>query len=253
MNNEKKWRENLDKNSEAYKFATSSNKVCRSLAGPGTGKTFSLMKKIGYLLEERSIDPQKILIITFTNAAAKDIKKELNSLDITGAKKIHAGTLHSFCLGLLMRDDVLSMIERYPRPMLKLEINSFLSDINYDKKFGNKKETERLLIDYESAWARLQFDDPGFAQTENDELFINELTWWMKYHNAMTLGEIIPFSLKFLMQNPQHPIFDKFSYILVDEYQDLNKAEQVVIQGNRKVRFEEFDNRNNLIKMSQKY
>lgn len=60
------WRENLDPESPVFAFATNENLTCRSLAGPGTGKTFGLMRKIAYLLEEKEINPERILIITFT-------------------------------------------------------------------------------------------------------------------------------------------------------------------------------------------
>ncbi len=52
---------------------------------------------------------------------------------------------------------------------------------------------------------------------------------WMEFHKAMTIGEIVPFALQFMQANPAHPSFHKFDYVLVDEYQDLNKAEQVII------------------------
>jgi len=69
------WQKNLDPDSPAYSFAADENETCRSLAGPGTGKTFGLMRKIAYLLEEKGIDPDKILIITFTRAGLLISKK----------------------------------------------------------------------------------------------------------------------------------------------------------------------------------
>ena len=227
----KKWQENLDPESPAYKFATDKNKTCRSLAGPGTGKTFSLMRKVAYLLEEECVDPEKIIIITFTRAGAADIKKELKKLKIYEVERIHSSTLHSFCMGVLMQQDVLNTINRQLRPLLDYEKKPFLYDVNVDRMFGNEtiKLCGKLLTDYESAWARLQVDEPGFTQTEADIEFYKRMNRWMEFHQAMTIGEIIPFTLKFMRANPTHPSFHRFDYVLIDEYQDLNKAEQVVI------------------------
>jgi len=225
------WRENLDPGSPAYAFAIDESATCRSLAGPGTGKTFGLMRKIAYLLEHKGIDPEKILIITFTRAGAADIKKELTALEIDGVDRIHSSTLHSFCMGVLMQREVIDANNRHPRPLLKYETKPLLYDVNVDRRFGNKsiKTCGDLLTDYESAWARLQVDEPGFSQTNDDVEFQNRLDQWMEFHQAMTIGEIIPFVLQFMRANPTHPSFHKFDYVLVDEYQDLNKAEQVVI------------------------
>ena len=224
-----KWEEGLDPKSPAYVFASCEITTCRSLAGPGTGKTFSLMRKIAYLLDEMKVDPKKILILTFTRAGAADIQKELSKLSILGVDDIHASTLHSFCLGVLRQRDVIEMLDRYPRPLLDHETDPLLSDINVDQRFGNKKDREKMLRDYESAWARLQIDQPGFVQSENDIEFQQRIKQWMQFHKAMTIGEIIPFTLQFIRANPVHTNYRRFDYVLVDEYQDLNKAEQVII------------------------
>jgi len=225
----RKWDDQLDVNSVAYKFACSENKISRSLAGPGTGKTFSLMRKIAYLLEVKHIQPEKILIITFTRAASGDITKELSKLEIEGANRIQARTLHSFCLRILMNREVISSIDRFPRPMLPHEIKVMLNDINENIYFGNLKHRLKFLHDYESAWARLQFDEPGYTQSEEDRNFQDQLVKWMKFHKSMTIGEVVPFTLDLLRFNPELPVGEEFSHVLVDEYQDLNKAEQVII------------------------
>ncbi len=161
------WHDNLHPDSIAYSFAVDESENCRSLAGPGTGKTFGLMRKIAYLLDEKNVEPRKILIITFTRAGAADIKKELLALDIENVDKIHASTLHSFCMGVLMPRDVLDMLERIPRPLLDYEKKPLFYDINVDRRFGRRtiSACSKLLTDYESAWARLQMDEPGFTQS----------------------------------------------------------------------------------------
>ncbi len=227
------WSQNIDPSSNTQSFIISETKNTRSLAGPGTGKTFSLIRKIAYLLEEKKVDPTKILIITFTRAGASDIKKELLKLDLRGIDRIRACTLHSFCMGILNHHSVLDLIDRFPRPLLEYEKKPVFYDINRDRRFSSQtqKRCGDLLKDYESAWARFQTDEPGFIQTEEDREFRSRLVNWLKIHNAMTIGEIIPFTLEFIRNNPMHKSYQNFDYVLVDEYQDLNKAEQSIIDS----------------------
>ena len=94
------WENGLDRESSAYRFAADNSKVIRVVAGPGTGKSFGLRRRIARLLEEGQ-DPAKILAVTFTRTAAQDLKKEIQAIGIEGVDKVLATTLHSFCLGLL--------------------------------------------------------------------------------------------------------------------------------------------------------
>ena len=224
-----KWNEGLNPESPAYNFASSNNKITRSLAGPGTGKTFSLIRRIAYLMEVEGVRPGKILVLTFTRAAAADFRKELRKLDIFGAANIDSRTLHSYCLRILLRRDVIDSIKRYPRPMIKHEKKTMLNDINVGESLGKLKQREDLLVDYESAWAKLQFMEPGFTQDQKNLEFMNRIQHWMTFHESMTLGEIVPFTVNFLNDNPHFNDFGGYSHVLVDEYQDLNKAEQVII------------------------
>ena len=70
------------------------------LAGAGTGKTFTLEKRILYLLKEIKVDPEHILAITYTEKASKELKNRIIQYD-NNARKMHVNTFHSFCFKLL--------------------------------------------------------------------------------------------------------------------------------------------------------
>jgi len=95
--------------------------------------------------------------------------------------------------------------------------------------FGGKRERARRLRAFESAWARLQSDEPGWPQGAVDRAFHRELIDWLRFHKAILIGELIPVTLSYLRNNPNCSERTAFNHILVDEYQDLNKAEQVLI------------------------
>ncbi len=221
------WRENLAINTPAYDFVCSQEPVIRSVAGPGTGKSFAIKRRIAKLLSEGA-DPKRILAVTFTRTAAADLKRDIESLDIEGADKVVAKTLHSLCFQILARQEILETTGRYPRMMLQHEIKPMIRDLN-NELYGDVRKKETRVKAYEAAWARLQHDEPGYAQERVDALFERDLINWLKFHKAMLIGEIIPVTLSYLQDNPGCRERNMFDHILVDEFQDLNKAEQELI------------------------
>jgi len=83
---------------------------------------------------------------------------------------------------------------------------------------------------YEAAWARLQPEQPGHAQLPEDVAFEADLLRWLRFHEAMLIGEVIPHLYHYLRENPAAPELSEFGHVLIDEYQDLNRAEQEVLQ-----------------------
>ena len=107
------------------------------MAGAGTGKTFTLVKRIVHLIENKSIDPFHILMITYTERAARELKEKVVSEVGHPAEKITVGTFHSVCYQTV-------------------------------KEFGNVSPTPRLLDESEAIYMLLdRFDDLGpFESTE---------------------------------------------------------------------------------------
>lgn len=220
------WNENLDVNSPAYKFAIDTGKTLRIVAGPGTGKSFGLRRRVARLLEEGA-NPERILAVTFTRTAAQDLKTEISAVGVQGADRVVAKTLHSFCFSLLNKKFIIESTGRYPRPMLDHELKPMLYDL--DDRYGGLRDKEKMLKAFETIWARLQSETPGFELSENDRSFERTVMVWLSNHQAMLFGEMIRETYKYLRDNPQCEERHMFDHVLVDEYQDLNKAEQVVI------------------------
>ena len=78
----------------------------RIIAGAGSGKTRVVTTRIAYLVEELHVLPNKILAITFTNKAAKEMKERVESMLGDIGKAVQISTIHSFCVRLL-REDIL--------------------------------------------------------------------------------------------------------------------------------------------------
>lgn len=202
------------------------------LGGPGTRKTFALMRRVARLLECGQ-SPSRILVVTFTRTAARDLVTHLQELDVPGCDTVRACTLHSFCFGTLATQGVFLLTSRVPRPLLcpsfksKFEVDFLLQDLA--DRFGGMRERLRRLRAFEAAWARLQSDEPGWVQEPVDRDFQQQLLAWLRFHEAMLVGELVPVTLSYLRSNPQCEERNAFDHVVVDEYQDLNKAEQVLV------------------------
>lgn len=209
---------------QALNIASSDERRIRVIAGPGSGKTFSLMRRIARLLETGN-NPSSILLATFTRTAAHDLKQELQKLGAPRIDQIDAGTLHSFCFRILRNEAVLEITGREPRPLFNFERDFVIADLMTRLTMG-KREVERTLQAFESAWARLQSDEPGWPSDENDRRFQQTLVNYLRFHKAMLIGEVIPLTLGYLRNNPAAEEFTRYANVFVDEYQDLNRAEQ---------------------------
>ncbi len=211
----------------ALEIARTDTSPLRVLAGPGTGKTFSMMRRVARLLQE-GVSPDRILVCTFTRTAATDLKKSLTKLGTPGATEVNSNTIHSYCFGLLKRASVMEITGRVPRPLLLFEERFMLADL-CNNSYGGIRECGRRLKAFDSAWARLQSEDPGWPQDPIDRAFHQALISWLKLHRAMLIGELVPEALRYLRNNPEADERRAFDHVLVDEYQDLNRADQVMI------------------------
>lgn len=198
----------------------------RVLGGPGTGKTSYLIQAAHGLLRAGH-DPERILVVTFTRTAARDLGIKLRQLKSPGWEKVHASTLHSFCLQVLRTRGVLDLMQRAPRLLLEFEKKLLIRDL--PDRLGTFRKRAKRLGAFGAAWARLQSDEPGWPHDESDRDFERQMDRWLRFHEAMLVEELVPLTLRYLRNNPTCPERRAFSHVLVDEYQDLNKAEQALI------------------------
>ena len=122
------WDDGLSPNSPAYAIAASDAARLRVLAGPGTGKSYAMKRRVARLLES-GIAPGSILPVTFTKVAAEDLHRELVHMGVEGCELLRATTLHSLALRALMRAHVLVATGRQPRPLNDFERKSLERDL----------------------------------------------------------------------------------------------------------------------------
>ena len=200
----------------------------RVMAGPGTGKTFAMMRRIARLLQS-GVSPKSILAVTFTRTAARDLVEQLNALGSTGAKDVVSSTLHSISFSILSKNSVFQSTNRVARPLMQFEQDCLVSDLGI--QHGGRTEVKRFLAAFETVWATLQHQQPAWPNNLDEQNFNRDLMDWLNVHEAMLIGELVPLALDFIRRNPASPDATAFDHVLVDEFQDLNRADQVLIEN----------------------
>jgi DNA helicase-2/ATP-dependent DNA helicase PcrA len=207
------WNDGLDPNTAAYKIAADASQKVRVLAGPGTGKSFAIKRRVTRLLEDGQ-DPNRMLAVTFTRMSAADLVRDIRSLGVHGSDGVRASTLHSECFRILGKNSVITITGRHPRPLAAFEFEPMLSDLRGDASGRDKRAMRKLIGAYEAAWARLQHEQPGTPRTPEDQKFEDALVDWLKFHRAMLIGELVPFAYRYLRDNPAAPELSKYSHVL---------------------------------------
>ena len=172
------------------------------VAGPGAGKTFCLTSRIRLLIDQ-GFNPHRICALTFTNRAAEEIATRLNTQDVW------RGTIHSFCLQLL---------------------REFHEDAGLRKGFGVADEDyqrvilSRLRVPADrrgqllTLFSRHRFQD--YRLTPNDQRLFTEFKSWLAHRNMVDFDELITRAEPLASR-----IADRWDYVLVDEFQDVNAVQ----------------------------
>ncbi len=200
-------------------------------AGPGTGKTKTLMHKILRLVLQDQVDPDRVLAVSFTRTAAQDLRRSLNELSHEATKKVHAATLHAIARDVVSSHGFLQTYDLKFRPLLTAskssnlgyEAATMLADL---ATHGTATELSRYIRDFEAYWARNQGSPLGSAPNATLQDFENNLLSWLRFHGCMLIGQVIPLAVQYLRSEPNAPEKRRYDHVLVDEFQDLNRAEQ---------------------------
>ena len=211
---------------------------CLVIAGAGSGKTKVLTHKIAYLISEKNVKPYNILAITFTNKAASEMKQRVEKIVGDVAQEMWMGTFHSICVRILRR-----FIDRigfdtsfliFDTSDQKTVVKECLKALNIDDKtfsdrsvlseISNAKNEMLIPKAYQAKYSG-EFRKEKIGQVY--ELYQKRL----RENNAIDFDDIINYTIDILSENPDVLQYytEKFKYVLVDEYQDTNKAQFTLV------------------------
>lgn len=239
-------------NEEQKEAIKTTNGPLLIIAGPGTGKTFTLVKRAVYLIIEKKVAPEEIMIATFTEKAAKEIitriSNELITLGIDiNINEMYIGTFHSICVRIIKENLEYTRLKKNYRLLDQFEqqymifqnIYRFRDIDNYDSIFSNKigawKQSGELAH-YISVISE-ELVDVNLLVNDKRE-YISALGKSFKLYNEILEEEnILDFSgiqIEVLNLFKNHSnilevVKEKIKYIMVDEYQDTNYIQEQLI------------------------
>lgn len=223
------------------------------IAGPGSGKTFTLVERIVYLITQKGVAPESLFVVTFTDKAARElttrISNRLTDLDIKfNLNEMYLGTFHSICLRLLEDFREFTRLKRSFTLFDQFDQQYFL--YQRIKEFRELPDAQLVMGD----------DQTGrWAQSENLLKWLNKVseealdaatlaaapepeiralaTCFCKYQELLHENNSLDFSgiqyeaLQLLEKRPEvlAQVREKLSYLMVDEYQDTNTIQERIL------------------------
>lgn len=189
------------------------------VAGPGTGKTVTIVRRIAYLIHQ-GVNPENILAVTFTNRAAREMRERTEALLGNDARRVFIGTFHMLGLTLVRNE--------YPNNYVVInreEQNNLLRRLIKDSGSGKSLRrgdsiSERIT--------RIK----NYMEDVDDEIkgIYEEYEDALTNRGALDFDDLILKPIEILDNNEKARKYrDAFSYIMVDEYQDINRAQYVVL------------------------
>jgi DNA helicase-2/ATP-dependent DNA helicase PcrA len=196
-------------NESQRKAVTTTDGPLLIVAGPGTGKTLTIVRRTAWLIS-RGVKPESILAVTFTNRAAREMRERAEALLGNDGAKIFIGTLHLLGLHIIKRASSTGFTLYSREEQIKLmKTLSKKSDARAGELVERISRIKNWIdpIDAESKGA---FDDYEAALRNN---------------HAVDFDDLIRIPIDILERNSPAPFVSKFAHIMIDEYQDINPAQ----------------------------
>lgn len=227
--------------------ARAEERAANVVAGPGTGKTTTLIHRVKYLVEEKHVHPSQILVLTFTNKAALELVERLRSAGIADASEIWAGTFHSFGLEFLRKyhqhfeldsdlhvSDLMGSMTNLVKALPRVKLGHLLRvEDPYDwlgpvgDGITRLKEEMVSPAAYRSFVESNEVEDEELQQKRLDVATLFELhETLLKERRTVDFVDLISKPAIALKDDrtPFVELADRFQYVLVDEYQDVTQA-----------------------------
>lgn len=241
-------------NPTQYQAITSDSHRLLMIAGPGSGKTFTLVEKVVYLVTQRNVLPESLMVVTFTEKAAQELRTRVSNrlaeLDISfNLNEMYLGTFHSICLRLLEDYREFTRLRRNyaiydqfdQQYLLYRKIREFEEIEGIHEIIGKPESTswskaERLLH-WLNKLTEENIDTQALAAS-NDAYLIALAKAFEHYQsilsseNAMDFSTIQREALQLLEGYPKalKDLRGRISHVMVDEYQDTNTIQELILE-----------------------
>ncbi len=224
-------------NAQQMKAVTHPKGPLLVLAGAGSGKTRVLTYRVAYLAEELGVSPKNIIAITFTNKAANEMKERIKQL-LSGTEGFLVSTFHSACVRILRKDiDKIgydrgfAIFDAYDQ---KVVVRDAIKELNLsDKKFPPASVLNYIGREKDKLYTPQKSFDSSNDVRERTMAQIYRLYQKKLYDsNALDFDDLIMKTVELFNHNPTVLSYyqNRFLHILIDEYQDTNRAQYELIK-----------------------
>ena len=211
---------------------------CMVLAGPGSGKTLTIAKRIEYLIMKHKVRPEEILVITFTKYAAWEMKNRTRSICGPSSYAVTFGTFHGIYYGILKwayrlnQSNLLSDEEKYRI------LREILPGIDWDQEPEADEEKDYLqelaieIGNVKNNCMDIEEYEPVKYTTEKFRKLYRTYEETKKKYRKIDFEDMLIQCRDLFMKRPDilKKWQEKFQYILVDEFQDVNQAQYDVVR-----------------------
>lgn len=234
-------------NKEQYEAATTINGPLLIIAGAGSGKTMTLVSRIAYMIDQ-GIDPESILLLTFTNKAANEMKNRIIKNIGESADGITASTFHSFCaLFLRKHAHIIKLNNNFTiiDTSDAADVMGIVRDEFVDKKkkagyefdvksFPDKRELQALysyaINNCECLTEAIYGSKFRSYRDDINEIF-NKYICYKQDHALLDYDDLL-FYTKYILEeyeDVRRNISKKYKYVCSDEYQDTNRIQDIIL------------------------
>lgn len=234
-------------NEQQYDAATTIDGPLLIIAGAGSGKTLTLVSRIANMIDE-GIDPDSILLLTFTNKAAKEMRdRVIRNIGDAGAK-VTASTFHSFCANFLRKHAQLLSIDNNftiidgpdAGEVMSIVKTEFIDEqkkngITYDAKdFPNKKKICAMYSYSINNSVRLSdviIESGLWGYLDEIKAIVKKYVEYKKEHSMFDYDDLLLYTKRILenYESVRKKIAEKYKYVCCDEYQDTNIIQDEIL------------------------
>lgn len=206
------------------------------LAGPGSGKTFVITRRIQYLLKARGVPPERILVLTFTKDAALSMQRRFQELQ-SDSKAVNFGTFHSVFYQILKKSsgikDCQLLTDVDKQRLLSSVLKNYLQKTADFRRFSICSELIKTISYYKNTKS-LEFSHstlPSEIREHFEEIY-GQYEKQRRDMGKLDFDDMLEDCRKMLEENEVMRQFwqSRFDYILIDEFQDINPAQYEVIR-----------------------
>ncbi len=224
------------------------------IAGPGSGKTFTLVERIIHLIVHKGIAPERILVATFTEKAATELitrisHRLLAQNFVANLDTMYVGTLHSICLRILEEHREFTRLKKNFTLMDQFDqtyfffqrLSAFEQEAPIALLAGRENISRWNKANLLCSWINKLSEEvisPEALLIDEDEVIQALGKWYILYQELLEKENLLDFSviqletLKLLENNPQSvlaPLQEKLQYLMIDEYQDTNTIQERIL------------------------